>query len=66
MPRAKKPRKDHKGQNGEGEEGGRKLRRPLRCERATVLSSEVVYQGPLFRVLHDKLVEPGGRRTSAM
>ena len=31
-------------------------------ERATVLSSEVVYQGPLFRVLHDKLVEPGGQR----
>jgi ADP-ribose pyrophosphatase len=30
-------------------------------ERATVLSSEVVYRGPLFRVLHDKLVEPGGR-----
>lgn len=30
-------------------------------ERATVLSSKVVYQGPLFRVLHDKLVEPGGR-----
>jgi ADP-ribose pyrophosphatase len=31
-------------------------------ERAVVLSSEVVYQGPLFRVLHDKLVEPGGRQ----
>ncbi len=30
-------------------------------ERATVLSSKVVYQGPLFRVQHDKLVEPGGR-----
>ena len=30
-------------------------------ERATILSSEVVYQGPLFRVLHDKLIEPGGR-----
>ncbi len=30
-------------------------------ECATVLSSEVVYQGPLFRVLHDKLIEPGGR-----
>ena len=30
-------------------------------ERATVLSSEVVYQGPLFCVRHDKLVEPGGR-----
>ncbi|MGB7265833.1 MAG: NUDIX hydrolase [Terracidiphilus sp.] len=31
-------------------------------ERATVLSSEVVYQGPLFRVTHDKLIEPGGQR----
>src|ERR1017187_10833394 len=31
-------------------------------ERATVLSSEVVYQGPLFRVLHDTLIEPGGRQ----
>ena len=30
-------------------------------ERATVLSSEVVYQGPLFCVRHDKLIEPGGR-----
>jgi ADP-ribose pyrophosphatase len=31
-------------------------------ERATVLSSEVVYQGPLFSVRHDKLVEPGGKQ----
>ena len=31
-------------------------------ERATVLSSEVVYQGPLFCVRHDKLIEPGGSR----
>jgi ADP-ribose pyrophosphatase len=30
-------------------------------ERATVLSSAVVYQGPLFRVQHDKIVEPSGR-----
>jgi ADP-ribose pyrophosphatase len=30
-------------------------------ERATLLSSEVVYQGPLFSVRHDKLIEPGGR-----
>jgi ADP-ribose pyrophosphatase len=29
---------------------------------ATVLSSEVVYQGPLFRVTHDKVIEPDGRR----
>jgi len=28
---------------------------------ATVLSSEVVYQGPLFRVVHDKVIEPDGR-----
>jgi ADP-ribose pyrophosphatase len=29
-------------------------------ESAQLLSSEVVYQGPLFRVQHDKLIEPGG------
>jgi ADP-ribose pyrophosphatase len=28
---------------------------------AQVISSAVVYQGPLFRVLHDKIVEPGGK-----
>jgi len=33
---------------------------PVAVERATVLSSEVVYSGPLFRVLHDKIIEPGG------
>jgi ADP-ribose pyrophosphatase len=33
------------------------------AERATVLSSEVVFMGPLFRVLHDKIVEPGGFNT---
>ena len=32
-----------------------------KIERATIISSEVVYQGPLFRILHDKLIEPGGR-----
>lgn len=26
-----------------------------------LLHSQVVYQGPLFRVLHDKLIEPGGK-----
>ena len=31
------------------------------AERAIVLSSEVVYNGPLFRVQHDKIIEPGGR-----
>jgi len=30
-------------------------------ETAQLLSSEVVYQGPLFRVQHDKLIEPSGK-----
>jgi ADP-ribose pyrophosphatase len=38
-----------------------KAPRAVVVERATVLSSKVVYQGPLFRVQHDKLIEPGGR-----
>jgi len=29
-------------------------------ERARLLSSEVVFEGPLFRVLRDRLIEPGG------
>jgi ADP-ribose pyrophosphatase len=32
-------------------------------ETAQIISSKVVYTGPLFRILHDKLVEPGGRRS---
>ena len=31
------------------------------AEVAVLLSSKVVYQGPLFRVLHDKIVEPSGK-----
>jgi ADP-ribose pyrophosphatase len=30
-------------------------------EVAELLSSKVVYQGPLFRVLHDKIIEPSGK-----
>ena len=30
-------------------------------EREKLLSSKVVFEGPLFRVLHDKLLEPGGK-----
>jgi ADP-ribose pyrophosphatase len=30
------------------------------AETATVISSEVAYQGPLFRVTRDKITEPGG------
>ncbi len=35
----------------------------LEVEKAELLSSEVAYEGPLFRVLHDKLIEPGGKHS---
>jgi len=34
---------------------------PDSVEKAQLLSSEVVYQGRLFRVMHDKLIEPSGK-----
>jgi ADP-ribose pyrophosphatase len=43
----------------------KKARKALKAsvvEQATVLSSKVVFSGPLFRVLRDKLIEPGGHR----
>jgi ADP-ribose pyrophosphatase len=49
--RAKKPKKKKLG----------KLPIPAVVETAQMVSSTVVYQGPLFRILHDKLIEPGGR-----
>lgn len=33
-------------------------------EVAEVLSSEVAYQGPLFRVTRDRIVEPGGNEST--
>jgi ADP-ribose pyrophosphatase len=38
-----------------------KAPRPEGVEVAELLSSVVVYQGPLFRVVHDKIVEPSGK-----
>ena len=32
-------------------------------ETEKLISSKVVFQGPLFRVLHDKLIEPGGKHS---
>jgi 8-oxo-dGTP pyrophosphatase MutT (NUDIX family) len=41
---------------------GKKLAtQPAVVEIAQLISSEVVYQGPLFRVLHDKIIEPSGK-----
>jgi ADP-ribose pyrophosphatase len=40
-----------------------KALKPVMEEKAELLSSEVVFEGKLFRVLHDKLIEPGGRHS---
>jgi ADP-ribose pyrophosphatase len=40
-----------------------KISQPAAVETAQLISSEVVYTGPLFRILHDKLIEPGGRES---
>ena len=52
---------ENEGEGDEDQEGQGAERAAAKIERATIISSEVVYQGPLFRVLHDKLIEPGGR-----
>jgi ADP-ribose pyrophosphatase len=40
-----------------------KASKSIVVEKAQLISSEVVYTGPLFRVLHDKLIEPSGRKS---
>jgi ADP-ribose pyrophosphatase len=40
-----------------------KIPQPAVVETGQLISSEVVYTGPLFRILHDKLIEPGGRES---
>lgn len=40
-----------------------KSRKPAADETEKLISSEVVFEGPLFRVLHDKLIEPGGKES---
>jgi ADP-ribose pyrophosphatase len=40
-----------------------KAPKPQLIETAELLSSEVVFEGPLFIIRHDKLIEPGGKRS---
>jgi ADP-ribose pyrophosphatase len=40
-----------------------KVPKPASAASAEVLSSEVVFEGPLFRVLRDRLIEPGGHES---
>jgi ADP-ribose pyrophosphatase len=53
-PKARKPK---------AKKAAKALKSAATAEKAQLLSSEVVYQGPLFRVLHDRLIEPGGRES---
>ena len=45
---------------GKSKKGAKSFQPMVMTERARLVSSEVVYQGPLFRILHDKMIEPGG------
>jgi ADP-ribose pyrophosphatase len=38
-----------------------KALKPVVEEQEQMISSETLFEGPLFRVVHDKLLEPGGR-----
>jgi ADP-ribose pyrophosphatase len=59
--KTKKTKKALKTKNaGKGKKGTKAFLPVVMTERAELLSSKVVYEGPLFRILHDKLIEPGG------
>lgn len=64
---AKKPAKNKKEKSSKTE-GNKAAKKAAKSETKTansetekLISSKVVYQGKLFRVLHDKLLEPGGK-----
>lgn len=71
MPKATKPAKARKSppQKSPAKSTVKKKKRltaasPQLAEHAQILSSEVVYQGPLFRVTKDSLIEPGGKHST--
>jgi ADP-ribose pyrophosphatase len=59
---AAKP-KAPKAPKSKARKGAKTLGLAAGAETAQLISSEVVYEGPLFRILHDKLIEPGGRES---
>jgi len=67
--KAKKAKRTNAGANiktvtaGKKQKGlkGKQRKAPKVSGEAQVLSSETVFQGPLFRVSRDRLVEPGGK-----
>jgi 8-oxo-dGTP pyrophosphatase MutT (NUDIX family) len=58
----KKSGKSPKGRTARVKKTSRPPRTGVVEVTAALLSSETVYQGPLFRVQHDKIIEPGGRQ----
>jgi ADP-ribose pyrophosphatase len=59
MPRKPKPPNPAKLKKTSSPKADKKAAKTAQTE--TLISSKVVYKGPLFRVLHDKLLEPGGK-----
>jgi ADP-ribose pyrophosphatase len=58
--KAKKPGKAAKSAKPGSKKGAESFQPLVMTERAKLVSSKVVYQGPLFRICHDKIIEPGG------
>jgi ADP-ribose pyrophosphatase len=63
MPNKLKPAKPASKKSKTAKTASRKVKAAAAPERARLLSSVVTYDGPLFRVHHDKLIEPGGKRS---
>jgi ADP-ribose pyrophosphatase len=59
--KATKPAKTKAAPKPKAAHRAKAVKAPVAPQVAQILSSEVVYQGPLFRVLHDKLIEPSGK-----
>ena len=60
-PKAKKALKKAKALKKPRAKKALKALLPAMEEKAELLSSETVFEGPLFRVLRDRLIEPGGK-----
>jgi ADP-ribose pyrophosphatase len=45
---------------GKAKKGAKSFKPIEMTERAQLVSSKVVFTGPLFRICHDKIIEPGG------
>jgi ADP-ribose pyrophosphatase len=66
-PKAKKAAKPSAKTKSAGKSSDKKLASPARTasgnEEAQVLDSQVAFEGPLFRVMRDRIIEPGGRES---